>query len=103
MANFKGALMGFRDGSYNSKTGKHVSLLVLDIYDETLGPVSCQMANGSDVVLPPLRTDVIVDVIGYRKLNFGPGVQFTVANLRPLNGSSSLSQQSPPPPQQVKK
>lgn len=94
----QGLVVGVKDGSYNSKTGKHVAVWSIDVYDNTAGVVACQMAGGADVVPPAVRTEIVADVIALRKLNFGTGVQVTITNVRPVNGSSSSSLPPPPPP-----
>ncbi|MBM3128194.1 MAG: hypothetical protein FJ009_06085 [Chloroflexi bacterium] len=83
----QGLVVGVKDASYDSKRepGKKVAQWQIDLYDDTAGVQSCQMAGGANVLPPAVRTDIIADVTAIRKLTFGTGIQLTIANVRPAN------------------
>jgi hypothetical protein len=86
----QGTVLGVKDGSYPSKKdGKLVPQLNIDVYDATSGLQPCTV-SGLSVTPPSVKTEIVADVTGIRKINFGVGYVLTIANIRPVaNGAPS--------------
>ena len=81
----QGTVLGVKDGSFTSKKdNKLIAQLNIDIYDVTSGLQPCSVA-GLNVTPPPVKSDIVADVVGIRKINFGVGYVLSIANIRPVS------------------
>ena len=79
----QGTVLGVKDGSYTSKKdNKLIAQLNIDVYDVTSGLQPCSLA-GAGAVPPPVKTEIVADVVSIRKINFGAGYVLALANIRP--------------------
>jgi len=91
----QGTVLGVKDGSFTSKKdNKLIAQLNIDLYDVTSGLQPCTIA-GVTATPPPLKSEIVADVVGIRKISFGTGYVLTIANIRPV--SDALPPTSKPP------
>ncbi len=97
-----GVVVNVRDGNYvNQRTKEQISMLYIDLADETVSGVVQTSLQLKDAAFRPEKMQKIsADVVAFRPTNFGGGgVNFSVKNLRLAEGNGV----TPPPPPVVRK
>lgn len=99
-----GPVMKFRESSFAGKDGKVIEMVYVDIYDETVGMVQCEMRKNG---VPLVKGDQVTgDVLRIKQAKWNPGgFSLAVSGLKVVvespSVSSPVSSSVPPAPSVV--